>query len=177
MESKKGGSKCRLFLLVGAKVLLAVIIPAVVDSYQAAEVADKAVERRVVAQTSRVPYTRRRKLQEQTSGASRAFYVVQMERQCWTFSPAYFVEIDPDQANQRLGGAANNAHVSAMLPCMQFLPTTRADAPRCRTRFLPSHRREASLSTDATSPPPQPSKGHGWRAHVLRVVCIAEFAN
>jgi hypothetical protein len=76
---KKGGSKCRLFLLVGAKVLLAVIIPAVVESYQAAEVADKAVERRVVAQTSRVPYTRRRELREQTSGVSRAFYVVQMD--------------------------------------------------------------------------------------------------
>lgn len=96
---------------------------------------------------------------------------------CQTAGPAYFDELDPDQADPELSGAAaNNAHV----PCMQllltpdpidFLPTTPVNAPGCRAR------RVASFSTDATSLPPQPSKALGWRAHVLRAVCIAEFAN
>jgi hypothetical protein len=65
---------------------------------------------------------------------------------------------------------ASIACVSAMLPCMRLvptpdlidiLPTTPANAPRCQYRILPSHRREASLSTDATSFPPRPSKRLG----------------
>jgi hypothetical protein len=45
---EKDGSKCRLFLLVDAEVLLAAIVPVVVEFYQVAGVADKAVEPRVV---------------------------------------------------------------------------------------------------------------------------------
>jgi hypothetical protein len=65
---------------------------------------------------------------------------------------------------------ASIACVSAKLPCMRLvptpdlidiLPTTPAIAPRCRYRILPSHRREAFLSTDATSFPPRPSKRPG----------------
>jgi hypothetical protein len=57
----------------------------------------------------------------------------------WTFLPAHFVKLDPDQANRKLGVAADNAHDCVMLPCMQLLltpdlidslPTTPANQPR-----------------------------------------------
>jgi hypothetical protein len=37
--------------------------------------------------------------------------------------------------------------------------------------------REVSRSTDATSFPPQPSRGPGLLVHALRVACIAQLAH
>src|SRR6266404_8173678 len=52
-------------------------------------------------------------------------------------------------------------------------PQTRQDA----VPIFALSRREVSRSTDATSFPPQPSRGPGLLAHALRVVCIAQLAH